>query len=101
MAGTTTLKCWQGGVLIEYQEYTKSYLLACDKCGRYDAVRTARTLDRAKHVASNVLNWSIDTPLGVLCPSCTVQWREGMLEPDGKEASYWTFANFDGLDLNN
>lgn len=22
---------------IEYQEYAKSYLLTCDRCGRYDA----------------------------------------------------------------
>ena len=68
-------------------EARSKLLLACDKCGRYDAVTTARTLDRAKHVASNVLKWSTDTPLGVLCPSCTALWREGTLERDDREAT--------------
>jgi hypothetical protein len=73
--------------LIEYQEYTKSYMLACDRCGRNDAVRTARTLDQAKRIASTVLRWTADTPFGVLCPSCTVLWRDGTLERDGVEAA--------------
>jgi hypothetical protein len=73
--------------LIEYQEYTKSYLLACDKCRRNDAVATARTLDQAKHIASTVLRWATDTPAGVLCPSCTVLWREGKLDRQEIEAT--------------
>ena len=76
-----------GGILIEYQEYTNSYLLACEKCGRNDTVATARTLDQAKQIASTVFKWSMDTPLGVLCPSCTVLWREGVLEREEIEAT--------------
>jgi hypothetical protein len=69
--------------LIEYQEYSKSYFLACDRCGRKDAVRTARTLDQAKHIASVFFKWATDTPRGVLCPFCTVLWRDGTLERNG------------------
>ena len=68
--------------MIEYQDYTKSYLLACDRCGRNDAVTTARTLDQAKHIASTLFKWATDTPLGMLCPSCAILWREGVLERD-------------------
>jgi hypothetical protein len=69
--------------VIEYQDYNKSYFLACEKCGRNDAVRTARSLDQAKHIASVFFKWATDTPLGVLCPSCTVLWRDGVLERNG------------------
>jgi hypothetical protein len=68
--------------LIGYNELAKSYLLACDRCGRKDAVRTARTLEQAKRVASTVFKWTVDTPLGVLCPICTILWHEGTLERD-------------------
>ena len=74
--------------MIEYQEYTKSYLLACDKCGRYDAVTTARTLDRAVEIASTLYKWAVDTPVGVLCPSCTILWGEGKLERDATAVSH-------------
>ena len=73
--------------MIEYQDYTKSYLLACDRCGRNDAVRTAIDLEHAKRIASTIFKWATETSLGVLCPSCTVLWREGMLERDGVEAA--------------
>ncbi len=56
--------------LIEYQEYTKSYLLTCDKCGRHDAISTAKNLQRARQVAI-AWNWSLDTPVGDLCPQCS------------------------------
>ena len=72
--------------MIEYHDYTKSYALACDRCGRRDAVRTARSVAQAEHIAATVLKWTTDTPLGILCPSCTVLWRNGALERDGAEA---------------
>ena len=69
--------------MIEYQEYSKSFMLTCDKCGRHDAVRTARCLNQAKRIASAFFKWAMDTPLGVLCPSCTILWRDGVLERVG------------------
>ena len=69
--------------MIDYQDYSKSYILTCDKCGRHDAVRTARTLDQAQRIASLFFKWATDTPLGVLCPSCTILWRDGVLERNG------------------
>ena len=73
--------------MIEYQDYTKSYVLACDRCGRNDAVRTARSLEQAKRIASAFFMWTVDTPLGVLCPVCTVLWRDGRIERDGVEVA--------------
>ena len=73
--------------MIAYQDYTKSYLLNCDRCSRTDSVRTARDLTQARHIASTFFKWATDTPLGVLCPSCTVLWRDGTLERNGVKAA--------------
>jgi len=86
-AFVTTSQGKPGGTVIEYKDLTKSYLLACDRCGRNDAVRTARTLDEAKRIATSFFKWATDTPLGVLCPSCAVLWRDGTLGRDGLEAT--------------
>jgi hypothetical protein len=73
--------------VIEYHDYSKSYMLVCDRCGRNDAVRTARSLDQAKHIASTFFKWAADTPHGALCPFCTILWRDGTLERNGVKAT--------------
>ena len=66
--------------VIEYQEYTKSYLLTCDKCGQHDAVATARDLQKAREIAV-FWKWELDTPVGDLCLKCSkVQQDQTYLE---------------------
>jgi hypothetical protein len=66
--------------VIAYQDYTKSYLLDCDRCTRTDSVRTARDLTQARHIASTFFKWATDTPHGDLCPACASLWRSGALD---------------------
>ena len=69
--------------MIAYQDYTKTYLLTCDRCSRTDSVRTARDSTQARHIASTFFKWATDTPHGDLCPACASLWRNGVL--DAKE----------------
>ena len=72
---------------IEYQEYTKSYLLTCDRCGRHDSVRTARTEHQMRHIAQTLFKWQMDTPHGDLCPSCSAKQGGEVFDLYGGAAS--------------
>ena len=86
-ARSSFLRHWWSKMTIEYQEYTKSYLLTCDRCGRHDSVRTARTEHQMRHIAQTLFKWQMDTPHGDLCPSCSAKRRGEVFDLYGGAAS--------------
>jgi hypothetical protein len=75
-----------GGKVIEYQDYTSTHVLTCDRCGRHDSVRTAKTAEGARRIAAGFFKWATNTPHGDLCPTCASLWRNGVLERDDRGA---------------
>jgi hypothetical protein len=66
--------------LTEYQFYSNSYLLACDRCNRNEAIATAKTVEQAQRIAADRFRWATGTPHGDLCPACASLHRHGVLD---------------------